>query len=658
MNVLAELRHRFTAPLAEVVPDAAKRRELLEMIRPAQDAKFGDYQANFAMPLGKQLGQSPRDVAAQLVAKVDLADMFESPEIAGPGFINLRLKNEWLAAHLKQALGEQRLGVPVASPPRTYVIDYSSPNVAKAMHVGHIRSTVIGDALYRILGFLGHNVISDNHLGDWGTQFGMIIYGYKHFADREAFDREPVKELNRLYKLVHRLVDHRESVHALPKLEAQLKEREETLAKLKSTPSTGDKQADKKTAQALRRLETQVSEQREEIHNLHQKIAAIDLDETLAKLVGEHPHIDEAVLAETAKLHAGDPENRQLWQEFLPACRQDIQKLYKRLHVTFDHELGESFYHDMLGPVVDEFVQRGLARESEGALCVFLDGFDAPMIIRKKDGAFLYSTTDLATIRYRMQEWLPDAILYVVDHRQGDHFEKLFAAARLWGYQDVELKHVGFGTILGSDGKPYKTRSGDTVGLEGLLDEAVARVLAIIKEKDTDGEWNLAPEQRQAVAELVGIAAIKYADLSQNRTSDYTFSYDKMVALDGNTATYMQYAYARVNGIFRRGNVSAKEVRASELPIQLTQPAERALGIQLIRFSEALAEVAVDYRPNLLTSYLYDLARAFTAFFENCPVLKAETSELKMSRLMLCDLTARTIKQGLNLLGIQVADKM
>jgi len=280
------------------------------------------------------------------------------------------------------------------------------------------------------------------------------------------------------------------------------------------------------------------------------------------------------------------------------------------------------------------------------------------MIIRKKDGAFLYSTTDLATIRYRIQQWQPDAILYVVDHRQSDHFDKLFVVARLWGYQDVELKHVSFGTILGSDGRPYKTRSGDTVGLEGLLDEAVARVRKILDDKAAADESLLTPDQRAQVAEIVGIAAIKYADLSQNRTSDYTFSYDKMVALDGNTATYMQYAYARVNGIFRKGNVTREEVRSSPLPIQLTQPAERALAVQLVRFSEALAEVAVDYRPNVLTAYLYDLARAFTTFFENCPVIKAKTAELRLSRLMLCDLTARTIKHGLNLLSIEVAEKM
>lgn len=658
MNVQAELRQRFSGPLASLVNDEAIRRELLEMIRPAQDAKFGDYQANFAMPLGKQLGKPPREVAAGIIAQVDLADMFEQPEVAGPGFINLRLKDAWLQQHLNQCLADERLGVPLAQSPRTYVIDFSSPNVAKAMHVGHIRSTVIGDALCRTLRFLGHRVISDNHLGDWGTQFGMIIYGYKHFVDRDAFAREPVKELGRLYKLVHSLVDYRENLAALPRKETELKEKERELSELQDSTISTDKNEEKRRQKSIRSLTTRVGELREEIAGLQQKIEAVETSPTLSKLAREYATIDQAVLAETAKLHAGDAENRRLWEQFLPDCRLDIQKLYQRLGVTFDYELGESFYHDRLAEVVENFIQRSLAKESDGALCVFLDGFAAPMIIRKRDGAFLYSTTDLATIQYRMREFQPDAILYVVDHRQGDHFQMLFAAARLWGYQDVELQHVSFGTILGQDGKPYKTRSGDTVGLEGLLDEAVSRVASVIAATKNEGESVIAAEEEQKVAETVGIAALKYADLSQNRTSDYTFSYDKMIALDGNTATYMQYAYARVNGIFRRGNISDSDVRSAPQPIRLAEPAERALGMQLVRFSEALSDVTVDYRPNLLTAYLYDLARAFTAFFENCPVLKADTPETKTSRLALCDLTARTIKQGLNLLGIAVVEKM
>lgn len=671
MNVLAELRRRFSGPVASLVSDAKRVRELLEMIRPAQDAKFGDYQANFAMPLGKQLGKSPREVAAQVVAQVDLAEMIEPPEVAGPGFINLRVKDAWLATHLKSCLGDERLGVPLVESPRTYVIDYSSPNVAKAMHVGHIRSTVIGDALYRTLKFLGHRVISDNHLGDWGTQFGMIIYGYKHFVDGDAFAREPVKELGRLYKLVHSLVDYRENLAALPKKEAELAAMERELRDLSDATVCSDKNEEKKRKQAISRAEKRVRELREELEGkdrddggrdpgIRDKIRSVESSPQLSKLAQEHAQIDQAVLAETAKLHAGDPENRRLWETFLPDCRQEIQKLYQRLGVTFDHELGESFYHDMLAPVAEEFIQRGLARESDGALCAFLEGFAAPMIIRKRDGAFLYSTTDLATIRYRMNQFQPDAILYVVDHRQGDHFQMLFAAARLWGYRDVELQHISFGTILGQDGKPYKTRSGDTVGLMGLLDEAVARVAAVIAATKKEGESIIAAEDEQQVAETVGIAAIKYADLSQNRTSDYTFSYEKMIALDGNTATYIQFAYARVNGIFRKGNIAAEAVRSSPLPILLLEPAERALGIQLVRFSEALAEVTIDYRPNLLTAYLYDLARSFTGFFENCPIFKAPPppAEVQMSRLMLCDLTARTIKQGLSLLGIQVAERM
>ena len=658
MNVQAELRRRFAGPLTSLVSDEAKRRELLEMIRPAQDAKFGDYQANFAMPLGKQLGRPPREVAAELIAQVDLADMFEPPEVAGPGFINLRVKNAWLAEHLKQALSDERLAVPLAERPRTYVIDYSSPNVAKPMHVGHIRSTVIGDALYRTLKFLGHRVISDNHLGDWGTQFGMIIYGYKHFVDRAAFAREPVKELGRLYKLVHSLVDYRENLVVLPKKEAELKQTQRELEELQNATISNDKNEEKKRKQGITRAEKRVRDLREDLDGIRGKVQAIESSLTLSKLAREHATIDQAVLAETAGLHAGDTENRRLWEQFLPDCRQEIQRIYNRLGVTFDYELGESFYHDRLGEVVQDFIQRGLARESDGALCVFLDGFAAPMIIRKRDGAFLYSTTDLATIQYRMREFQPDAILYVVDHRQSDHFQMLFAAARLWGYKEIELQHVGFGTILGDDGKPYKTRSGDTVGLEGLLDEAVTRVAGVIVSTKKEGESILSENEEKQVAETVGIAAIKYADLSQNRTSDYTFSYDKMIALDGNTATYMQYAYARVNGIFRKGNITPEEVRSSPLPIQLAEPAERALGMQLVRFSEALSDVTVDYRPNLLTAYLYDLARAFTAFFENCPVLKAPTDEARHSRLMLCDLTARTIKLGLNLLGISVAEKM
>lgn len=655
MNVLALLQDRFRPALAALVP-AEQEAGLLDMIRPAQDAKFGDYQANFAMPLGKQLGKPPREIATQIVAAVELADICQQPEIAGPGFINLKLRDEWVATELNRAVHDERLGIPPAEQPRTIVLDFSSPNVAKPMHVGHIRSTVIGDALCRTLRFIGHRVISDNHLGDWGTQFGMIIYGYKHFVDQAAYAANPVAELGRLYKLVHKLVDYRESRTGLPAARERLSQRSAEVERLRSQPTSGDKAADKKAAQALAKSQEGAKELAEEVASLERKIAAMEADPQLSKLAAEHANIDEAVLVETAKLHADDAENLRLWHEFLPHCRDEIARVYGRLNVMFDHEYGESFYHDRLAPVVESLREKGLAEDSQGAVCVFVDGFETPMIVQKKDGAFLYATTDLATIQYRMETWQPQTILYVVDHRQSEHFEKLFAVARRWGYQDVALQHVKFGTVMGADGKPYKTREGTAAGLESLLDEAVSRAGAVVAETDTDNE--LSAEQRKQVGEVVGIGALKYADLSQNRTGDYTFSYDKMLQMNGNTATYMQYSYARVRSIFARGGFEASAVRKGGATIALTHEAERALGLQLLRFAEALQSVEAEAMPHYLTGYLFDLAKSYSAFFEKCPVLKAESEAVRNSRLLLCDLTARTIRHGLELLGIQVVEKM
>jgi arginyl-tRNA synthetase len=598
MTILTELKSRFRAALTGLVdsPD-----QYLDQIRPSQDPKFGDYQANLAMPLGKQLKRQPRAIAAEIVDRLDVADICQPPEIAGPGFINLRLKDEWLVRRLTEAVHDPRLGIVPVERPRTYLIDYSAPNVAKPMHVGHIRSTVIGDSLCRTLRFLGHRVISDNHIGDWGTQFGIILYGYKNFLDSEAYKKNPVEELARLYRLVRQVMEYQEKNPAGANSESQI-----------------------------------------------------------AQISAQHPDINAAVLNETAKLHAGDAENRRLWEEFLPECEDEINRIYKRLDVNFDHTLGESFYEDRLAVVVDELLDKGIARESDGAMCVFFAGQDAPMIVRKQDGAFLYATTDLATIRYRMETWRPDAILYVVDHRQSLHFQQLFAAAKLWGYGDVELQHISFGTVLGEDNRPFKTRSGDTVGLESLLDEAVRRAAEIVSANDDakPGGPELSPQQRCEVAECVGIAALKYADLSQNRTSDYVFSYDKMLAMNGNTATYMQYAYARVRSIFAKGNVDHQALRCSGAAILLDSPPERALALELLRFAEALDLTAVDYRPNQLTAYLFELANRYSTFFEHCHVLRAESEPLRQSRLMLCDLTARTIEKGLELLGIRVVEKM
>ncbi len=657
MNTLLELKRRFRDALSSLVDDPG---DLLELIRPAQDARFGDYQANCAMPLGKRMGQAPRDVAAAIIERLDLQEICQTPEIAGPGFINLRLKDEWVAAELARRVDDPRLGVPPVDRARTYVIDYSSPNVAKPMHVGHIRSTVIGDALARTLRFLGHRVITDNHLGDWGTQFGMIIYGYKHFRDPMAYEREPVAELGRLYKLVRQLVDYYETRQTLPDFEAQVAQRQAALDGQRALAASDDKNLRKKAEKAIRKLSSQLQEACEEVAAAGRKLQVVESSPVLSALAAQHPDIASAVLQETAKLHAADAENLTLWHDFLPRCRLDIQRIYDRLDIRFDCEYGESFYHDQLAGVVREFRERGLVQDSDGAVCVFLDGFDAPMIIQKRDGAYLYATTDLATIEYRMKTWNPDAILYVVDHRQSEHFVKLFAAARLWGCAAVELQHISFGTVMGEDGKPYKTRSGDTVGLEGLLDEAVAKAYGVVCANDDakPSGPELSEEERRRIAHVVGHAAIKYADLAQNRTSDYVFSFDKMVALEGNTATYMQYSYARTQSIFAKGKVDVQTLRTSPEPFAVGHPAERALALKLLQFAEALQDAVADYRPSQLTSYLFDLAKSFSEFYHQCPVLTADNQTQRINRLRLCDLTGRTIRQGLDLLGIHVVDKM
>ncbi|MCH5376969.1 MAG: arginine--tRNA ligase, partial [Planctomycetes bacterium] len=480
------------------------------------------------------------------------------------------------------------------------------------------------------------------------------------------------------------LVDYHATRQKLPEFQRRLDEREQTLAAQASGGVAADKAEQKRAEKRLRSLQAQVSEARAEVAAAEAKLAAVEQSPPLHAMAVNHPDIGASVLQETARLHADDPENLRLWQEFLPACRKEIQRIYDRLDIRFDYEYGESFYHQQLGEVVSDFRERGLATVSEGAVCVFLDGFETPMIIQKSDGAYLYATSDLATIDFRMQHFQPDAILYVVDHRQREHFDKLFAAARLCGHDGVELQHISFGTVLGEDGKPYKTRSGDTVGLEGLLDEAVRKAYGVVSANDDskpDGP-ELSDDQRRHIAEVVGHAAIKYADLSQNRTSDYVFSYDKMVALEGNTATYMQYSYARTQSIFAKGDVDIAELRAlgsfsriagsgsssladssispesADCPISLQHPTERALGLQLIRFPEAIQEAIQDYRPNILTNYLFELARRFSEFYQQCKVLKAESEELRRSRLLLCDLVGRVIRQGLQLLGIRVVDKM
>ncbi|MDR0610666.1 MAG: arginine--tRNA ligase [Planctomycetaceae bacterium] len=575
--ILNILKNRFASALAGFIDDPEA---YLDLIRPSQDARFGDFQANLAMPLAKKLSKPPHYVAKEIVARLKINDLCQPPEIAGPGFINLRLRNEFLVDLLRKAINdENRLGVAIIEPAKqkTYIVDYSGPNVAKPMHVGHVRSTVIGNAIARMLRFQGHRVITDNHLGDWGTQFGMIIYGYRNFLDQKLYQKNPVEELSRVYRIVRQKTDEP-----------------------------------------------------------NEEIAA-------------------AVLAETAKLHAGNADNLRIWNEVLPHSMDEINRIYQRLHISFDYTLGESFYHNMLGDVVEDLLKRGIARETDGAVGVFFGDEEVPMLIRKKDGAFLYGTTDLATIRYRLETFKPDAILYVVDFRQSLHFEHLFKTVRLTGVQHVELTHIKFGTVLGEDGKPFKTRSGDTVGLNGLLNEAEKRALEIVQSNDKS---SLSESEQLETARRIGIGAIVYADLSQNRESDYVFNYDKMLAMNGNTATYMQYAFARVQSIFVKGNIDIKEIRTKTEKLLLTESAERALALELLKFGEAVEAALRDYRPNFLTAYLFELANKYSVFFEQCPVLKAEDDHLKTSRLLLCDLTARILQKGLELLGIETVERM
>jgi arginyl-tRNA synthetase len=658
MNILAELRRRFADALRELTPDPAP---FAAMVKPSQDARFGDYQANCAMPLARQAGKNPRELAQAILDRLSISDLCDPPDIAGPGFINLRLRSDWLEASVNAAARDARLGVKDPSSPRKYVVDYSGPNVAKPMHVGHLRSTVIGDALCRILRALGHEVVSDNHIGDWGTQFGMIIYGYKHFLDGAAYDRDPVAELARLYRRVNQLSDYYEARDNLAKLEQHAAERKAALTTAESDPSIPEKERKK----SLKKLREAADESQAAVKAAQAKIAAVEADKALRADAAAHPDIARLARDETAKLHGGDAENLQLWRQFLPQCLAALQRIYDRLGIVFDLQLGESYYQPQLADVVRDLEAKGLAIESNGARCVFIEGNEAPFIVRKSDGAFTYATTDLATIRYREEELQADSILYVVDARQAEHFGLLFATARKWGYADTEFQHVNFGTVMGEDGKPFKTRAGDTVGLESLLDEAVAQARRIVDENDDakrDDKDQPAPElneaERQSVAEIVGIGGIKYADLHHNRESDYVFSWEKMLAKTGDTATYMQYAYARICGIFRRGGIMRDALRGSGQPIRLTEPAERALALQLCRFPEALASVATEYRPNLLTQYLFDTANVLSTFYEQCPVLKAPDPATRDSRLLLVDLAGRVIERGLSLLGISVSERM
>jgi arginyl-tRNA synthetase len=590
------IEQRLQRAASAVLPDADVSAVL---VRPCPDLRFGDYQTNALMSLAKARKMNPRQLASDVVAKLDVSDLCEPVGIAGAGFLNFRLNPSVTVRTLEAAARGEHLFFDPADAPRTIVLDFSSPNVAKPMHVGHIRSTILGDSLSRTLRLLGHRVITDNHIGDWGTQFGMLLVGWKTLLERAALEREPLSEMERIYKAI-------------------------------SSQCDPDKPGyDAATHEAARR--------------------------------------------ELVKLQQGDAESLAIWREMIQLSQAQFDAIYGRLGVQFDHTYGESFYHPRLRQTVDDLMARGIARESEGAKCVFSDGTRPPkedpfliqrngewqpnpQLIQKRDGGFNYATTDLATIAYRLETWHPREIVYVTDGRQQLHFQQVFAVFKRWHPEmagKLKLAHVWFGSILGEDGRPLKTRSGENVKLSELLDEAEERAFRLVSEKNSE----LPEAERREIARVVGIGAVKYADLSPNRQSDYVFSWDKMLALNGNTAPYLQYAYARIQSIFRKGNIQAP---ASGMPpgaLTLSAPEELALAKHLLNFGLTLEAAADEYRPNFLCNYLYDLAGQFTRFYENCPVLKSEGST-RDSRLALCELTAKVLKRGLGVLGIETLEQM
>ena len=611
-----------------------------------------------------------------MVKNLDVDDICEPPEIAGPGFINFRLKTEFLAEMLLEinADPQGRLGISKAAKPQTVVVDFSCPNIAKQMHVGHLRSTIIGDCICRVLEFQGHKVIRQNHIGDWGTQFGSVILGLWHMrmAKKHGGQSYCVRELKKLKAYC-------EDKNNLKTLCQDIRDRHEEDWREDSLNELGD--GEKHFRPFLKGLqEYDQNKLWEEILCAYQYVNTLEDSATGMGLTiptrqgGIIPYesLSRHVTAMLQKIN--EKENDQefkAWEFIRELTLKHCNKIYKSLRITFDEKTeirGESFYKDMLADVVKDLKDKDRAKESDGAVCVFPEGFKnkegepLPFIIQKSDGAYLYATTDLAAIRYRVNELKADKIIYVTDARQKLHFEMLFAVARMagWVSDDIELMHVAFGSVLGEDGTPLKTRSGENVKLKELLDEAVERARSIVEEKNPDFE----PDKKAEIAKAVGIGAVKYADFSNNRTSDYIFSFDKMLAMDGNTAPYMQYAYARIKSIERKAQSRDVDVE-TELAnlktlkrLSLDEPAEIDLAKHLSRYGEAVEAAAADYRPNYLTGYLYELAQKFSAFYTNCPVLKAGR-EKRGTRLLLCDLTAKTIKHGLSeLLGIDVVEQM
>lgn len=580
MNIRSFLDQRILHAMAQCGVPA----ECTAGIALSKKAEFGEYQANGAMAAAKKVGLNPRALAEQIVTKLDLADAASKVEIAGPGFINIHLNPDWLAQQLAIGIADATLGVERSAHPQTIVIDYSSPNLAKEMHVGHLRSTIIGDTLARLLEKLGHTVIRQNHVGDWGTQFGMLIAELEEHMSQGSEATLALKDLEGFY-------------------------------------------------------------QQAKVH--------FDQDEAFATKARNY----------VVKLQSGDANMLALWQRFRDVSLQHAQEVYAQLNITLkpEHVRGESFYNDDLPKVIADLQACGLAREDQGAQVVFLDeladkdGNPSPVIVQKKDGGYLYSTSDLAAVRFRVGTLKADRVQVIVDARQALHLKQVFITARKAGFASdaVSLEHHAFGTMLGSDGKPFKTRSGGTVKLIELLDEAVEHAEQLIADKDPD----LNPAERKEVARKVGIGAVKYADLSKTRTNDYLFSWDAMLSFEGNTAPYMQYAYARIQSIFRKAGIRTEELRHSSL--QLPHIAEKNLALKCLQFGEVLEQIAADAYPHTLCAYLYELASLFMSFYEACPILKDDIdAATRQSRLALCLASAEVIKAGLDVLGIEVMEKM
>lgn len=571
------IRQHLDALISQALSATTGETGCQALVAPAKSPQFGDYQANGVMGLAKRLGRNPRELGTELLGKLDLSGIADKVELAGPGFVNIFLSPAFLAAQLGK-LADGRLVAP-ATTPQTVLIDYSSPNLAKEMHVGHLRGTIIGDAIARTFEYLGHKLIRQNHFGDWGTQFGMLITYMQDLPAERALVAE-LADLESFYRAAKQRFD-------------------------------------------------------------------------------SEPAFAERARANVVKLQSGDPACLELWRKFIDVSIAHCQELYERMDITLKPSdiVPESFYNERLDGIVAELARQGLLTESDGAQCVFLDEFRTregeplPVIVQKSGGGYLYATTDLAAIRYRAQELKAQRILYVVDFRQGLHFQQVFAVARKAGFAgpDCSLEHLSYGTMMGKDNKPFKTRSGDTVKLIDLCNESVERAYALVSAKNPE----LDEATRRHIADVVGIAAVKYADLSKNRNSDYVFDWDSMLSFEGNTAPYLLYAYARIRSIFRRAELDPD----AQYPVAVNAAEERALALKLLQFSETVELLAADCLPNQLCLYLYELAGVFMKFYEACPVLKAEGNE-RATRLGLCQLTAKTLKQGLNLLGITTLEQM